>query len=580
MTRLQGEAAALSFDAALQRSQHDRVLTDEALTGLLGSISILGHKDAVVAISQVLAANESGQLHSNLPDSHGVNWAAGFNPILEEIRSRYPDFERSFQEGRIRLNENMRMYSGLTRPARHYGKTKYLRSLRARFAQQKQALLLIFLLLAIPVIVAILTLQYFEYRPGLWLISLAVLIVGVYLYVMLRSTRGVFRDLYDTWYQVRFSNVLNRKNESDVTHEEALGVLSRFAQSREPFALYLRSFEAEAREFESRLGFTLEPDRIDDQDDAASRRFVVNYGAGSTDLDRYLYRELFVHLPVITLANPAAGSPTFGGRERATPRLEVENNLWEPMVRHLVSAAYMIIVEATVDGPGLRRELDLIVENQRAPDTIIVLPSREEREEVLRRRALSGVALDDGPPFVSAASSSLKAFGRIVDLPQVSSGKPEDLAVFQGLLPDPVRQDIDARVTQRSRRRDVREQATDALLEGEALLSEGQAEEAREKFSASRMLSAHIGNAPKEAMALIWMSEACFRVGDFDAAERNLRAALELQSNVGPPAEYVRSLFAFERFLRERGRTREAGDVAQSLREAKERWELDFASHD
>ena len=168
--------------------------------------------------------------------------------------------------------------------------------------------------------------------------------------------------------------------------------------------------------------------------EAPRRNIVVNWHSGPTGLDRYLSKCLAPHLPVITLCNPAAGSPIMGGNDLATLRLEVPNRAWASVVRLLISAAQLIIIEALLDGPGLREELRFIHELDRSADTVVVLSSIKQREEILRQRLMSGVAADQDSYFVSSASPLLEGFGRIHSLPDIEQKEPGDTIAFQGLF--------------------------------------------------------------------------------------------------------------------------------------------------
>ena len=489
-----------------------------------------------------------------------------------EAPSQYPNFEERFREGRLRFDGPTTLIRPLKERTRHYQQTRFIQAIHGRLRSGAWLLLQLVLILGAPVLLAVIAFRISTHHVVIRIgaIALVLIVWSIWIRLTWRIAQEVFHELY----LARLNRVLSRMTEKSSTHEDAIAALERFAKTREPFALYLRSFEAEAHEYQSRSPLTLTPGTQPLGECNPRQSYITNWHSGPTDLDNYLSEKVSPHLPIITLSNPAAASPNVGGGKSAILRLEVANERWEAVVRMLISAAQFIVVEAVVDGSGLRAELQFINEERRVADAMVVLSSANDRQEILRHRAMVGKPLDQEPAFVSAVSPLLNGFGRVVDVAQIDGKDPTSLTVFQGLLPKQANTTLESRVNQRRDRRDRLAQAKDSLYRGYDLLRQGANIQVRKELLAAQQGFALVGSPTDESSAGLGIAQTYFLENDLATAERYLRCAAALQRDAGPPAEYLRTLRTLADYLQDHERFEEAKVISRDLQEACSRWEL------
>jgi hypothetical protein len=162
------------------------------------------------------------------------------------------------------------------------------------------------------------------------------------------------------------------------SHAQAVTILRQFILTRQPFALYLRSFEPEA--FETLVPPPLGLSKAKHVSNAIAAgipaggyiepsEYVYSHVGPVTTSEEYLAEHLASKIPIITVANPAAQLV----QGSAVPRPSIAYNMWPVAVRPLMSAAHFVIVELTTASQGVIRELALIDELARNQDAVVVL---------------------------------------------------------------------------------------------------------------------------------------------------------------------------------------------------------------
>lgn len=169
---------------------------------------------------------------------------------------------------------------------------------------------------------------------------------------------------------VRFMNLQSLyRHISSVTHFDAIQLLTESSQQGREVALYLRSFD-----LSTGMGLIADPTvKISETDDVATF---------SSRADREFQQRLAeaVTGPIVGIANRRAASVfDFQG----IPKIIVRDEMWSMVVSGLVAYSYPIVVYASSPSIGLLLELELIIREAKAANTIFV----EAAENVAGTRA-------------------------------------------------------------------------------------------------------------------------------------------------------------------------------------------------
>jgi hypothetical protein len=130
---------------------------------------------------------------------------------------------------------------------------------------------------------------------------------------------------------------------------------------------------------------------------------------GYFEVEEQIKAAVGTHIPIISISNP---SPTIA-RVADIPKLEVNNDLWESALQVLIHTANLIIMMLDKVTPGVSRELEAIINQQRQESTVLIVSSSVEAElpfvAELRKAQLAGGAepeVPGTPRFALVISSS------------------------------------------------------------------------------------------------------------------------------------------------------------------------------
>jgi tetratricopeptide (TPR) repeat protein len=442
--------ALLAFEAAARHG--DAAARDAARRGEVTTFGLLREPLAQLAALSMLA--RAGALNG-LPDPAELIAAEPMSPrqrrrlsasladdrtcrrriekIVRGRRRAYPDFEKRFVAGDLRFDEPGQIFEILKEPARierhsdvgaHSVHAHYRKLLRRRIVLPALPLVAAAFLWTklTAVVAAFIVLPISAAYVAGWIISIRMLTP------LVRAAR----------VEVEFRADLEGRLTS--THAEAYGILEAFAERRAPFGLYLRAFETEAKEFVTERGVpnhqtkaewadnqTLEGGRLISGHGYLKKPRMVQTTLGDiSETERWVGEHAAPLLPFVTLANPAAWSAATG-----LPRLEPTNEDWQICVLLLASAARRIIMECTFHSPGVLAELEIIQGQGRQGDTLLVVPSPADVEQIQRDRDLSRVIDnfmslgDQAPepvPIFSADDPLLAGYPHIVTSEELRSG--------------------------------------------------------------------------------------------------------------------------------------------------------------
>lgn len=507
--------------------------------------------------------------------------------VLEEaitrLREALPDFERRFPEGDLRFDRPEDVVAVFARRARHHEtalaptalgleRRAYRRQLYRRLAWP-----------ALPLMVLGAGLFWLEVSRGV-LLFLVFPAVVLYVILWMAGVRAAWRWVKAHRAMSDTDHLFETLATDNSRHEEAVQILERFAKDRAPFVLYLRSFEGEAFEALTPKGVARMGSSKAEFVQHALRsgtpaggyleadRWVVSYQGSPTGVEAYLGEHLAPHLPVVTIANPAAQIPGRGH----VPRFEVENDAWPVAVRLLMLAAHFIVIEPARGSPGVVQELELITSFGRQADTIVVLPSARSRTSMDRIREIGGAGFGEpvGPTaaFMGTGDAAVAAFARVVDDEAFGDLDPAELLVFRGLLPEELEPDPARYAARRRRRVAALHEAISRFWEGRASLDREEPDEAAGALEHAAEIFTGIDDAAHRALALNYLAKARQALGDLSEAARCFAAAAEIQQETGPPEEYIGSIHHLALVLLKTRALEEARTTFGRMQSASQRW--------
>ena len=326
--------------------------------------------------------------------------------------------------------------------------------------------------------------------------------------------------------------------EAPSTHAEAYEVLRQFAINRSAFGLFLRSFETEASERVTEKDSPhLGPDRatwvrnrvmaglpnVSGHAYHWDQQHSVTQVRGPTKLETWLAEEVAPTMSFVTLSNPAANR-----RRSALPRLDTSYDEWQRGVLLLVSAADIIVVEATSKSPGLLTELQILANRGREGDTLIVVPSQSSVDELDSSRS-NGSLVDSGggePPLMAADDLVLAGFPHVLTDEEVLG--LDDPAAFLRMLGADHNEALDPEAEG-----DTLVDWDDALLAARQLTDGAEAGTARDLLTRLVALAHDEGDRAREAEASFRLGLAYNRLEENDEALAWLRVGADLARESG-----------------------------------------------
>jgi tetratricopeptide (TPR) repeat protein len=509
-----------------------------------------------------------------------------FKAAIEEIRLGLPDFERKFLAGELHFDQPEDFVDLFTRRARHYQASLLIKARqveREAYWRQFQRRLIwpALPLIALAVLFALGWLPLGN--PIVLVLTLAA--VSVYAFFWISSLRAAWQWVSANRKLSELDRSMTEINESRSTHAQGVSILERFAKMREPFVLYLRSFEGEGFQSLTPEGVTSKIARKEAFVENAilsgssaggyleANQMVIASGGGPSSLERYLGTHLSKHVPVITIANPAAL-----GEQTIVPRLEMEHDAWQRAVRLLMSAAHFIVIEPARNSTGVNQELDLTKRSDRHADTIVVLPSEKTRSlmEMTREIMRTGFDQNVGPTtkFLHANDEILKGFPRIVEDDVFGDRDPATLQVLRDVLPDGPTTSPKTYGERRRERSALRAEGTSLHTQGIAHLDRRQTKQANDLFQRAADILGQCGDLAYQAMPLTYQGRAAQALDDLATAESCFASATEIQRETGPPMEYLGSLHHLALVLLERNDNDRARKSFDEMLEASRHWKF------
>jgi tetratricopeptide (TPR) repeat protein len=588
--RARNESAVLAYAAARREGQQTRDAECEKVTliGILVSLNELGDEAGALAarllvglVTEKQWAQLSHRMQQQLQNPESVLEAS-----IAALRNAIPDFERRFLDGHLRFDRPEDVADVFSRRAEH-GKTA-LTTTAWKLEQRAHARQFFHRLIwpALPLIAVAVAFTVGWLDIGRWFFFFGVLSAAV-IYLLLWSVgiRAAWRWVNANRKMKSAHQTIEALAKAASTHDQALLILERFARDRQPFALYLRSFEGEA--FESltpkgvtRLGSTKDEfvqnavlEGLPAGGYIEADQWVTGHQGGLSTLEKYLSEHLLDLIPVVTIANPAA----LHVRARV-PRFEVENEAWPVAVRLLLGAAHFIVIEPARASPGVIKELELVKNSNRAADTIVVLPSPKTRSDMdtMRQIAASGFGQPVGPTteFTGLDIEALEGFARVVDDEVFGDRDPASLLVFSGLLPEGPPASPEQYGKRRRERIAALEEAISLYIEAQAHVDGSEPAKAIELFKQAAEIFGRTGDLAQQAMPLHHQGRAWQALADLGKAASCFTAAAEIQRETGPPREYIGSIHHLALVLLETGAHATARATFNDMLSESRRWQF------
>jgi tetratricopeptide (TPR) repeat protein len=585
--RARQRPAALAYASVWEKAQQAADAKWSAVAAFGISLCLEELHDEIGALAAKIYLGQLSEIEwSQLPgqtQQQLQNPEAALKASVENIRNAIPGFEKSFLSGELRFDQPEDFVDLFARPAQHYENSFLNEAGRLQRNAYRRQFMQRLILPALPLLAlaVVLGMQWLPLTRGVLL--LIAIPVFVYLGIWLASVRAAWRWVDAQRKMSEMEPVMSELIASSSTHEEAVAILDRFANQREPFVLYLRAFEGEASQSLTPEGVvsrssskqTFVENAIISGTPAGgyleANRAVISYQSGPTTLEKYLGEHVSKLIPVITIANPAASL----GRS-FVPRLEVENDEWAPAVRLLLGAAHFVIIEPARNSAGVCQELNLTKDSNRHPDTIIVLPSEKTRSEMDGMRSImaAGFAVPVGPGsnFMFANDEILAGFPRIVEDDVFANRDPLTLQVFRDVLPKDKPTSPQDYGEQRRDRIALRNRGIALHVEGVSRLDAGQSAEAGELLQAAAGIFEQCEDLAYKSMSLTYQGRAAQSSGDVSSAERYFAAAAEIQRETGPPMEYIGSVHHLALVLLDAGAHERARAAFEEMMNASRHW--------
>jgi tetratricopeptide (TPR) repeat protein len=236
------------------------------------------------------------------------------------------------------------------------------------------------------------------------------------------------------------------------THQVAQAIIKDRETRGEPFALLLRGFEGEAYDYVIHLGpklsgwpglgeliqYANDPESITGDPD---RKMVVTPTEGPGKLEVMLANALKDHLRPITVASPSSIDPGQTIQGGLVPRIILADATWLRVVRSYIRLAHLIVVDGLGLNPGVRLELEAIVQSGKCDNTVIVLHRDRARFEELENTALISADIAGGTldlnverVWLTKDNPILRPFTRIGYVEDLSSETLASDPLFHDLL--------------------------------------------------------------------------------------------------------------------------------------------------
>ncbi|HEV2780203.1 MAG TPA: hypothetical protein VGX25_12495 [Actinophytocola sp.] len=224
-------------------------------------------------------------------------------------------------------------------------------------------------------------------------------------------------------------NHANKATERIFTsHEQAAVIIQNFETSRVKFVLSLRSFGLDGVERRFGIGegseyiqtnlresLKLQARYLKEEAKEKAHRRVQAITTFDTAED-LLGASIAKFLPIIGVWNDSTASPNY--QTSRIPRLYLPRENWKPALRRAITCASSIVVHLSEMSPGVRYELETILELGREADTIVVISDGPSVDRFLVEilESITGQAIGNGVTYEPVrASDVLARFPHIVE---------------------------------------------------------------------------------------------------------------------------------------------------------------------
>ena len=202
---------------------------------------------------------------------------------------------------------------------------------------------------------------------------------------------------------------------------EAVLIMHDYNATGRPFALFLRSFEAESYVY------------LTPEGSVSDERKSVTTLAGPSRVEQKLAKALAGRLSLIAVANPSQLLTHRG----IIPRLQLPNEGWQAVVQNLVKHAHLMVIDCDSLSSGVLWELGTIQAANRQDATVVVLPSRQEADQ--GASVLTDVAEIFGAAVVKREApaqgmAELSAFRRVAYEDEIPFDQIDASSLFADLL--------------------------------------------------------------------------------------------------------------------------------------------------
>jgi tetratricopeptide (TPR) repeat protein len=202
----------------------------------------------------------------------------------------------------------------------------------------------------------------------------------------------------------------------DALQRPAMEILSRYAKTGAPFALFLRNFDLEGHYARSAAG-----------------RMIVTQQNRPAGVENRLHDALRRHVPIIGIANPSVVRSDF---DQAVPKIIVPDDLWEHVLLNLLLGADIVIMELTHVTPGVAIELQAILDVHKEALTVLLLPPKDapDRKEEFSTWLEGTYAAQRAPQTVLDEAALLARFPRVVREDELNFDALDTSTPFRDLI--------------------------------------------------------------------------------------------------------------------------------------------------
>jgi hypothetical protein len=225
---------------------------------------------------------------------------SGLESSIAQIDAEIPNFEQRFLSGELRFDRAEDLVDLFERRARHRQESYLAQAEDSEQSAYQRQFLHRLILPALPLVVLIIISLAGWLPLKRWFLLVLLLLVAIYVVIWFTSLRAAWRWVSAHRKMRELDPVLDELSDSSSTHSQAVAILRKFGEQREPFALYLRSFEGEASQFLTPEGITRKGlSRIEFTENAIMRggsaggyiqpdRMVLAHEHGPSDFEQYI----------------------------------------------------------------------------------------------------------------------------------------------------------------------------------------------------------------------------------------------------------------------------------------------------